>query len=98
MVGKRLDKLEVPHQEVTLYAAKVLATKREAEIRLERQEGGGNERKETWKRKELALKGVDEATIETVIQRRRQRNKGEGNELGKRSSRRSSSLIQNTVC
>lgn len=84
------------HAEVCLYAGKVLATKREAEIRLERQEGNGDERKETWKRKELALAGMGPAQIERAIEgwrNRRQQQKGggggtEGHRKGKKGIKR----------
>lgn len=75
-----------------MYAAKVLATKREAEIRLERQEGGGDERKETWKRKELALEGMDEEEIEKKIQKWKNRGK-EGRRKRKRKTQPQSKEI-----
>lgn len=87
VIGKRLDKLEVPHDEVCLYAGKVLATKREAEIRLERQEGNANERKETWKRKELAMEGMAPDEIEQYIEEWKNRKKPEHQQKRKKTNK-----------
>uniref|UniRef100_A0A183BL91 RNA helicase n=1 Tax=Globodera pallida TaxID=36090 RepID=A0A183BL91_GLOPA len=84
-IGKKMDELKVNHKEVALYAGKVLATKREAEIRLERR--GFGERREIWKRKELAMEGLEEDEIERRIEawksgparRRREEEAGETN-------------------
>lgn len=95
LIGKQLEKLEVNHKEVTLYAGKVLATKREMEIRLERR--GFGERRETWKRKELAMEGLSEREIDKAIERwkaggkaedvkkvgKRKRKSGEEDQMGK---------------
>lgn len=70
-IGKKLEQLKVSHKKVTRDVAQVLMTKREAEIRLERQHFG--ERKEIFKRKELAMAGYDQEQIEAYIKERRQR-------------------------
>ncbi|KAL7072106.1 hypothetical protein ACQ4LE_008771 [Meloidogyne hapla] len=67
IIGGKMEQMEVPHQEVALYAAKVLSTKREAEIRLENQDNNSDERKENWRRKELFLQGMDEKLIDKEI-------------------------------
>jgi hypothetical protein len=64
-----LDQIYVHHREVTLYAAKVLSTKREAEIRLEHQDNNIDQRKENWRRKELAIQGMNDKLIDKVISR-----------------------------
>ncbi|CAK5092098.1 unnamed protein product [Meloidogyne enterolobii] len=69
VIGEKMEQIEVPHHEVTLYAAKVLATKREAEIRLENQDNNSDERKENWRRKELILQGMNDKLIEKEISR-----------------------------
>nr|CAD2205189.1 unnamed protein product [Meloidogyne enterolobii] len=69
VIGEKMEQIQVPHHEVTLYAAKVLATKREAEIRLENQDNNSDDRKENWRRKELILQGMDDKLIEKEISR-----------------------------
>jgi hypothetical protein len=81
-----MDKLDIPDKEVSLYAAKVLATKREAEIRLERHGNDATDRKETWKRKELALAGLGETQIDEAIEQWKNRGK-KGDESKKRRKR-----------
>ncbi|KAL3089491.1 hypothetical protein niasHS_006875 [Heterodera schachtii] len=66
VIGKQMEELKVSHKEVSLYAGKVLATKREAEIRMQRR--GFGERREIWKRKELAMEGLSEEEIEKAIE------------------------------
>jgi len=65
VIGKKLEKLEVEHKAVTLYAGRVLATKREAEIKMDRQNFG--DRKERYKRKELELAGLTQEEIDKAI-------------------------------
>jgi ATP-dependent RNA helicase DDX49/DBP8 len=71
VVGKKLEKLSVSHKKVTQYVTQVLVMKREAEIKLERQNFG--EKKEIYKRKEMALAGLDPEEIDTAIEQQRQR-------------------------
>lgn len=59
--------------QVTLYVGKVLATKREAEIRMDRQQF--DERKEIYKRKEMLLAGHTEEEVERAILEMRERRK-----------------------
>uniref|UniRef100_A0A914DQE4 RNA helicase n=1 Tax=Acrobeloides nanus TaxID=290746 RepID=A0A914DQE4_9BILA len=70
VVGKKLEKLSVSHKKVTQYVTQVLVMKREAEIKLERQNFG--EKKEIYKRKEMALAGLDPEEIDTAIEQQRQ--------------------------
>lgn len=56
---------------MTLYAGRVLATKREAEIKMERQNFG--ERKEIYKRKEMKLAGLTDEEVTKAIKRMKER-------------------------
>lgn len=58
-------------QRVSRYAARVLATKREAEIRMDRSDFGA--RKETHKRKELAEAGCSPAEIDRYMDEMKRR-------------------------
>lgn len=71
LIGKELDKLNVSHKKVTQYVTQVLVMKREAEIKLERQNFG--EKKEIYKRKEMALAGLEQDEIDTAIEQQKQR-------------------------
>lgn len=65
LVGRKLEKLPVSHKKVTTYVTDVLLLKREAEIKLERQKFG--EQRETYKRKDLAMKGYSQEDIEKIM-------------------------------
>jgi len=65
-VGKKLEELPVNHKEVTLYAGRVLASKREAEIKLDRQ--GIDEKEERYKRKELQLAGLSDGEVDAAME------------------------------
>ncbi|KAH7716901.1 Ddx49-A-prov protein [Aphelenchoides avenae] len=82
-IGKKHEQLKVSHKKVTRDVAQVLMTKREAEIKLERQHFG--ERKEIFKRKELAMAGYDEEQIEAYIKERRMRKEKWRNPVLKRA-------------
>lgn len=73
VIGKKLEPLEVSDQQVTLYVARVLATKREAEIKMDRESFG--ERKEIYKRKEMKLAGLEEEEVEKAIKEMKNRKK-----------------------
>lgn len=66
-----MDSLTVSDKNVTRYVSRVLATKREAEIKLDRQNFG--ERKEIYKRKEMKLAGLDDKEVEKAIQKMKER-------------------------
>lgn len=83
-----MEQIEIPHHEVTLYAAKVLSTKREAEIRLEQQDTNSDERKENWRRKELVLQGMNDKLIDKEINRWKAKRKSK-RILGTKKTKRS---------
>lgn len=64
-IGKKLEPLEVSDKQVTLYVARVLATKREAEIKMDRE--NFDERKEIYKRKEMKMAGLGDEEVEKAI-------------------------------
>ncbi|KAI1709950.1 DEAD/DEAH box helicase domain-containing protein [Ditylenchus destructor] len=83
-IGKQLEELKVSHKNVTLYAGRVLATKREAEIKMERQNFG--ERKEIYKRKEMKLAGLTDEEVTKAIKRMKERSHGNGKQRKRDSS------------
>ncbi|VDN59463.1 unnamed protein product [Dracunculus medinensis] len=71
LVGKKLEKLNVNDKKVTQYVTQVLVTKREAEIKLDKQNFG--EKKAINKRKELILCGLDPDEVEKEIKAQREK-------------------------
>lgn len=73
LIRRKLEELKVNHKKVTQYVTQVLVTKREAEIKLNRQNFG--ERKEINKRKEMLMAGLDPDEVDAMLKRERDKRK-----------------------
>uniref|UniRef100_A0A914UN69 RNA helicase n=1 Tax=Plectus sambesii TaxID=2011161 RepID=A0A914UN69_9BILA len=73
MVGKKLKQLTVNDKKVTQYVTQVLVAKREAEIKLDKQNFG--EKREINKRKQMIMEGIDPSEVEHAIKQQRDRRK-----------------------
>uniref|UniRef100_A0A183EWH5 Helicase C-terminal domain-containing protein n=1 Tax=Gongylonema pulchrum TaxID=637853 RepID=A0A183EWH5_9BILA len=86
VVGKKLGKLPVSDKKVSQYVTQVLVTKREAEIKLDRQNFG--ERKAINKRKEMLMAGIDPDEVEKAMKAQQEKRKQLGKKKRKLLERR----------